>query len=769
MRQLIGNLKKYWVQVVIIALFLGLQAYADLSLPTYTQDIIDVGIQNKGIEHILPEKTTKDEYENAQIFMSKSEKSLWKSAYKKDGKLYVRTENSSEKLQKLDDKLLIPVVLTYQLGHTSVKDFKSMVKSSMEKSSDTRVKVMAGKIDGMSIDELEKFLKQDIKTFKAKDEKGNIKTYVDTRPILGKMISSGQMDDKAIAKAEKQMKKTVEAVGERTLKSMAITYAYNSHEAAGIDVDRVQKDYLWSAGIRMFMMALLMFLAAGVAAVIASRVGANIGRNLRREVFTNVMRFSSGEMDKFSTASLITRSTNDVQQVQNVTTMMLRMVMFAPIMGIWGIIKVAQTGANMGYIVALGVIFIMLFVLFIFAITMPKFKIMQDLVDGVNRVAREILTGLSVIRAFGREKESEARFETENEKLKKTQLFTTRVMSMMQPSMQLFMFALVIVVTWVSAHRIGDGELEVGAMTAFITYSMMIVMSFVLLTVMSIILPRAGVAAKRISEVIETESSIKESETPEHIEEPKGLVRFENVDFMYPDAEQKVLSDIDFVAKPGETTAIIGSTGSGKSSLINLIPRFFDVTGGRITIDGVDIRNLSLKELRSYIGLVPQKGILFSGTIESNIKFGNHDASDEEVSEAAEIAQAMEFINEKEEKFHSDIAQGGSNVSGGQKQRLAIARAIAKNPKILIFDDSFSALDMKTDKKVRKELSKKAKDATKIIIAQRVSTILNAEQILVLDEGKLVGKGTHKELMETCEVYKQIALSQLSNKELEEL
>lgn len=769
MRQLIRNLKPYRVQVLIIALFLGLQAYADLSLPTYTQDIIDVGIQNKGIEHILPEKTTKEEYENAQIFMNEDEKKLWRSSYKREGRLYARSENREDRLNEADDKLLTPIVLTYQLGHTSVKDFKSMVKSSMEKSGEQEAKLMSAKVDDMSVEELEKLLKRDIKTFKAEDEKGKVKTYVDTRIILSDMISSGQMDKSAVAKIKKQTERTVGAVGQRTLKSMAITYAHDSDKAAGVNVDKVQKDYLWSSGIRMFIMALVMFLAAGVAAAVASGVGANIGRDLRRKVFANVMNFSGEDMDKFSTASLITRSTNDVQQVQNVTTMMLRMVMFAPIMGIWGIVKVIRTGANMGYILAVGVALIMMFVLFIFAVTMPKFKLMQDLVDGVNRVAREILTGLSVIRAFGRERESAKRFEAENERLKRTQLFTTRVMSMMQPSMQLFMFALVIVVTWVSSHRIDSGELEVGAMTAFITYSMMIVMSFVLLTVMSIILPRAGVAAKRISEVIEVEPSVKEVENPDKIQNPEGLIKFENVSFKYPDADKEVLSEISFEAKPGETTAIIGSTGSGKSSLINLIPRFFDVTCGKITVDGVDIRKLGLKELRSYIGLVPQKGVLFSGTVESNIKFGNDSASYEEIAEAAEISQAMEFIEEKEDRFQSEISQGGSNVSGGQKQRLAIARAIAGKPKILIFDDSFSALDMKTDKKVRRKLSEKAGKATKIIIAQRVSTILKAEQILVLDEGRIAGKGTHQELMKNCEIYRQIALSQLSNKELEEL
>ena len=517
----------------------------------------------------------------------------------------------------------------------------------------------------------------------------------------------------------------------------------------------------------MFIMAFLMLVAASIVSYFASRVGASIGRDLRGNLFKNVMSFSNAEMDKFSTASLITRSTNDVQQIQMVTTMMLRMVLYAPVLGAWGVVKVIQTGANMGWVIILGVLVIIGMVMLLMAVALPKFKIMQKLVDALNLVSREILTGLPVIRAFGREKTEEERFDMANTDLKRTQLFTNRVMTLMQPSMMIVMNGLVVLIMWVASHRINSGTMEVGAMTAFITYSMMIVMSFMILTIMSILIPRAGVAADRIDEVIKTHSSIEEAEEPKHIEEPKGLIRFDHVAFRYPGAESDVLSDIDFTAEPGKTTAIIGSTGSGKSTLVNLIPRFYDITGGRISVDGEDIRELAIDDLRGEIGFVPQKGVLFSGTIASNIRFGNKDATDDEVRTAAEIAQADVFIDEKDEKFESYISQGGSNVSGGQKQRLAIARAIAKKPRVLVFDDSFSALDMKTDARLRHELSEKIKDVTKIIVAQRISTIIHAEQILVLDDGMIVGKGTHDELMRSCEVYQQIARSQLSNAELE--
>ena len=516
----------------------------------------------------------------------------------------------------------------------------------------------------------------------------------------------------------------------------------------------------------MLGMTLLMALTAVFIGYFASKVGAGVGRDLREKIFTRVVSFSNSEMDKFSTASLITRSTNDIQQIQMVTVMMLRMVLYAPIIGIGGIIKVIDTGANMGWIIALAVILILGFVLTLMAIAMPKFKMMQTLVDKVNLVSREILTGLNVIRAFGREKTEEERFDNANKELTKTQLFTNRVMTFMMPGMMLIMYGVTLLIVWVASKNIDAGTLQVGQMTAFITYSMSIIMSFLMLTVMSIMLPRAGVAAERIDEVLRTESSVMEQDITKSIENKKGVISFNHVSFKYPGADEDVLVDIDFTAEPGKTLAIIGSTGCGKSTLVNLIPRFYDSTKGSITIDGVNIKELPLKELRDMIGFVPQKGVLFSGTIASNLRFGNKAATDEEIKDAADIAQAVGFIEEKPDKYDSAIAQGGTNVSGGQKQRLSIARAIAKQPKIFVFDDSFSALDMKTDAALRKALGERISDATVIIVAQRVSTILHAEQIIVLDEGRIVGKGTHEELLKECDEYLQIAKSQLSAKEL---
>ncbi|TDP50364.1 ABC transporter ATP-binding protein [Aminicella lysinilytica] len=767
MTKIFKNLKPYWKVVIVLVLLLMVQAYCDLALPQYTQDIIDVGIQNKGVEHILPEKTTAKEYKAASIFMSKSEKKSWENSYEKEGKYYVLKVTDQGKLDKLDDELMTPIVLTYQLGHSSVSNFKKTVKNAIKDNPNPAISVYASEIDDMTVDEIGNIINYDVKTFKAEDENGDTHTYVDMRPMMQKMISSGAMDSKTISSAKTQMNKTIESVGSETLKSMGIAYASGCDKKAGIDVDAMQKSYLWAEGRKMFGMAAIMLAVAMVVSFLASKVGASIGRDLRGNLFRNVMSFSNAEMDKFSTASLITRSTNDVQQIQIVTTMLLRMVLYAPVMGIWGVIKVMNTGANMGWVIALGVLVIIGLVMLLMSVALPKFKIMQKLVDALNLVSREILTGLPVIRAFGREKTEEERFDVANTNLKKTQLFTNRVMTFMQPSMMIVMNGLVVLITWVAAHRIDTGTMQVGAMTAFITYSMMIVMSFMIITVMSIMLPRAGVAAERIDEVIKTRSSILEAEEPARIRSPKGVVEFDHVNFRYPGAEDDVLSDIDFTAEPGKTTAIIGSTGSGKSTLVNLIPRFYDITGGTIKVDGEDVRGLALDDLRGEIGFVPQKGVLFSGTIASNIKFGADDATDEDIRSAAEIAQATEFIEEKDEKYESYISQGGSNVSGGQKQRMAIARAIAKKPKILVFDDSFSALDMKTDARLRQELTEKVSQVTKIIVAQRISTILHADQILVLDEGRIVGKGTHSELMKSCDVYQEIAGSQLSQTELE--
>lgn len=764
-------MKPYKGLICIMLVLLMVQAWADMSLPQYTSDIIDTGIQNKGVEHILPEKIQDDEYQMAQIFMDNGQKTSWQKAYKKtdaekDGKvIYKRKNLSKEKLDKLDKELLTPVVLTYQLGHMQVKQYKEVLVQSMEKNPGSAA--MAGQISSMSIEQISKMPGVNIRTFKAEDQNGKTKTYVDARPSVQAMIQSGAMDQNAIDKMKEQNNKIVKKTGDQTLKSMGIAYAADCSKKAGMDMNKIQMDYLWHCGLIMFLMAGLMMVMSVLVSFFASRVGANIGRDLRGQVFSRVMKFSSAEMSKFHTSSLITRATNDIQQVQMVSTMLLRMVLYSPILAVWGIVKVAETKAHMNYVIVGGVMVIVFMVMILMVIAMPKFKVMQKLVDKLNGVSREILTGLQVIRAFGREDVEEARFDQANLELKKTQLFTNRVMTFMRPIMMLIMYTLTVIITWVAAHRIDSGDLQVGAMTAFITYSMIIVISFMIITVMSILLPRAGVAADRIREVIDTEPSINEKEEAKELKVTDGIVEFSHVDFKYPDAEENIITDISFTAKPGETTAIIGSTGCGKSTLVSLIPRFYDVTGGSIKIDGQDIRDVTIKSLRDAIGFVQQKGVLFSGTISSNLKFGNDQASDEVVKSAADTAQASDFIEEKEEGFDSFISQGGSNVSGGQKQRLSIARAIVKDPAIMVFDDSFSALDMKTDARLRKALDKKVKNTTKIIVAQRVGTILHAEQILVLDEGRIVGRGTHEQLMKSCDEYKQIAESQLSSLELE--
>ncbi len=694
MIKIFKNMIPYWRTISVIVLLLMVQAFCDLALPQYTSDIIDVGIINGGVSHILPQKIREEEFESAKLFMSEEEKKAFERSYTLAGDgVYVRSVEEEQALEELDQTLLMPILL------------RSYVKN-------------------------------------------------------------GQAQEDMPRLSQEEMEQMSASVGDNTLLSMGIAYAKACEAEAGVDVDKRQMDYLWSEGGKMFLMAMLMLLASVGIGYLASKVGAGIGQGLRSSIFQKVVSFSNSEMDRFSTASLITRSTNDIQQIQMVTAILLRMILYAPIIGIGGIYKVAQTGAGMGWIIALAVIVIVGFVLLLVSVAMPKFKMMQKLVDGLNLVSREILTGLSVIRAFGREKREEERFDAANRSLMKTQLFTNRVMNLMMPGMMFVMYGVTLLIVWVSAHRIDAGTLQVGAMTAFITYAMQIVMSFLMLTMMSIMLPRAGVAAERIDEVLTTEVSIEEPKQPRTLTKHQGVVSFSHVYFRYREAKEDVLEDIDFTARPGEVTAIIGSTGCGKSTLVNLLPRFYDVTGGSITIDGEDIRTLSLKELRNEIGFVPQKGVLFSGTIASNLRFGNSDADDTLIREAAEIAQASDFIEEKNEGYESAIAQGGSNVSGGQKQRLAIARAIAKQPRIFIFDDSFSALDMKTDAKLRKALEQKVKDSTVIIVAQRISTILNADLILVLDDGKIAGRGTHEELLAGCEVYRQIAKSQLSAKEL---
>ena len=762
MSRIFKNMLPYWKAVIIIIALLFVQAWCDLSLPAYTSDIIDVGIQNNGVEHVVPEKMTADEFDTAQFIMTDKETNTWKDIYEKKDDLYELKDLSNKELNDIDEELTIPLIMNYQMRAMEVDTFKETIAKQMGKD----VSAFAD----MSVEDIGAMMHVDLKSFKQEkeDDDGNkVKVdCVDVRPIFANMLASGAMDKDQILSMRDTMEDTIDTMGSSLVKSMGIAYAVAADKDAGVNVDKIQKSYLLSAGLKMVGMALLMGLVTVLVGFFASRIGAGIGMNLRDGVFKRVVGFSNAEMDRFSTASLITRSTNDIQQIQMVSILLLRMVAYAPILGIGGVLKVMQTGAGMGWIIVLAILVILGYVMVLMSVTMPKFKLMQKLVDNINLVSREILTGLSVIRAFGREKKEEERFDGANKELTKTMLFTNRVMTFMMPGMMMIMNVLTVGIVWVGAHKIDAGTMQVGAMTAFITYAMMIVMSFLMLTMMSIMLPRAAVAAERIDEVIHTESSIQDPKAPEELTVHDGVVRFEHVNFRYPGAEEDVLHDIDFVAEPGKTTAIIGSTGCGKSTLVNLIPRLYDVTGGQITLDGKDIRNITMADLREEIGFVPQKGVLFSGTIASNLRFGKDDASDEQIKKAAEIAQATEFIEAKDDKYDSSIAQGGSNVSGGQKQRLAIARAIAKDPKIFIFDDSFSALDLKTDAALRKALAENVKDSTVIIVAQRISTILHAEQILVLDDGRIVGKGTHKELLKNCSVYQEIAKSQLSASEL---
>ena len=762
MSKIFKNLLPFWKSVIIILALLLVQAWCDLSLPQYTSDIIDVGIQNSGVEHVLPEAVTKEEFETAKTFMTEDEITEWENAYEEDGDHFVRTENDGDTLDDLDGDLSMALVMNYQMSMMDEATFKETIAAQMQMDPEN--------LKDLSVEQIGQMLGADLTTFtrEKEDDDGNKTevTCVDVRPLFQNMLNAGMMQKSDLLSVRDEMEESFNAVGDTMIQSIGVAYAIQCDKDAEIDVDHIQTSYLWAEGLRMIGLALLMGVATVLVGLFASKVAAGVGMNLREGLFKKVVGFSNAEMDHFSTASLITRSTNDVQQIQMVTVLLLRMVIYAPILGIGGIIKVSQTGAGMGWVIGLAVLVIMGFVSVLMAVTLPKFKLMQKLVDGLNLVSREILTGISVIRAFGREKTEEERFDEANTKLTKTMLFTNRVMTLMMPCMMFIMYGLTVLIVWVGAHKIDEGVLQVGAMTAFITYAMQIVMAFLMLTMMSIMLPRAGVAANRIDEVLKTKSTITDAKEPESLTAHDGKLTFSHVNFRYPGAEENVLCDIDFTAEPGKTTAIIGSTGCGKSTLVNLIPRLYDVTDGSITLDGKDIRKIRMHDLRGEIGFVPQKGVLFSGTIASNLRFGRRDATDAEIAEAAEIAQATEFIEEKSDKYESPIAQGGTNVSGGQKQRLAIARAIAKNPKIFVFDDSFSALDLKTDAALRKALAEKVKDSTVIIVAQRISTILHAEQILVLDEGRIVGRGTHEELLENCEVYRQIARSQLSAKEL---
>ena len=740
MLKLLKYLKKSIVPILVIVLFLIGQAVCDLSLPDYTSKVVNVGIQQGGVENPVPDVIRATEMDKLMLFMNESDKNTVLSNY-----------NHLDKAS-LSDKDLT--------GDETIYELNTKDKKTIEELSNIFGKPMLI-VEGFESDSKE--------TKKMKEQM--------MANLPPQMIQNGDVDvfqvfslmpEEELSEMRKTIDEKFSDMPDSIITQSAISYVKGEYKNLGIDTDKLQTNYMFLAGAKMLGIALLSALATIVVGFLGARVAATLGKNLRSKVFNKVMSFSNTEMDKFSTASLITRSTNDIQQVQMLMVMMLRVVIYSPIIAIGGIIKVTKTNTSMTWIIAVAVIAILSLVMILFIVVMPKFKVVQKLVDRVNLVTREILTGIPVIRAFSTQKYEEKRFDKANLDLTKTNIFVNRVMACMMPAMMLVMNGISVIIMWNGAHGVDSGAMQVGDMMAFIQYTMQIIMSFLMISAISIMLPRAAVCVQRVDEVISTDLIIEDKEQTENFkEDKKGYIEFNNVSFKYPNAEEDVLSDISFVAKPGETTAFIGSTGSGKSTLINLIPRFYDVTEGSIKVDGVDVRNVSQHDLREKIGYVPQKGILFSGTIDSNLRYGREEATDVEIVRAAEIAQAMEFISSKPERFETEISQGGTNVSGGQKQRLSIARAIAKNPEIYIFDDSFSALDFKTDSALRKALKQETSDSTVLIVAQRISTILHADQIIVLDEGKVVGKGTHNELLKNCEVYKQIALSQLSKEELE--
>lgn len=783
MRKLLKHLKPYTATIVVIIGFLIVQATCDLSLPSYTSDIVNVGIQQGGIDEKIPEAVTEEEMERLLLFMSREDSERVLEAYELktadtgydcEGSVYVLKESAAEdkeEVQELSEILGQPMLLVsgFESDSDTTKQMEVSMKDNMKAAIQSQAEAKAKKAASQMTEEEKAALEANPELAKKQQEEmqAQIEAQMqkideaDMFEILG-MLSEDQREEMVAQIAEK-----MDDMPDSIVEQAATAYIKTVYEKLGMDTEQIQNSYILRTGAKMIGLAFLGMFASVMVGLLASRVAARTGRDLRSRVFKKVVGFSNAEFDHFSTASLITRSTNDIQQIQMLVVMLLRMVMYAPIMAAGGIIKVFRTNVDMSWIIGLAVVLILLLVLVLFIVAMPKFKILQNMVDRLNLVTREILTGLSVIRAFSTEKYEEKRFDNANKDLMKTNLFVNRAMTFMMPVMMLVMNGITILIVWNGAHGIDNGNMQVGDMMAFIQYTMQIIMSFLMICMVSIMLPRAAVAADRVDEILASKTAIEDPENPETLPAgSKGEVVFDHVNFRYPGAEEDVLHDIHFTAKPGQTTAIIGSTGSGKSTLVNLIPRFYDVTGGRILIDGTDIREITQHELRDKLGYVPQKGVLFSGTIESNILYGNPDGTKAEMEEAASIAQATEFIEEKRKKYDSPIAQGGTNVSGGQKQRLSIARAIAKKPDVFIFDDSFSALDYKTDVTLRAALKEKTQDSTVIIVAQRISTILHAEQIIVLDEGRIAGIGTHKELLKNCDAYYQIASSQLSEKEL---
>ena len=771
MLKVLKNLKNSWVSVLIIVILLCIQATADLALPDYTSRIVNVGIQNGGIKAAAPEVISEQDMENILFFTDADEQIL--------ENYDIVEENPTKEQEKKINKYVSEELKNGENRLYVIKDLEEEQLSSL-------VNLISGPLveySAVTNEETENQIKDQILQNMTQNVANDGESIGQTQNVNNNVTLENQANLESISVMDmlKQMPQAqreavleeftsyVSQMADSIKEQAAISSVKTIYSNLGADTDKLQNDYILLSGFQMLGVALVSMVSAVSIMLLSSRVAAKLGKTLRDKVFKKVLSFSTAELREFSTASLITRSTNDIQQIQQLITFLFRVVVYAPIIGIGGFVKVLTTSDNaMAWIIGVAILAILFVVGTLFIVAMPKFKKLQDLIDKLNQVSREILTGLPVIRAFNKEKKEEERFEESNKVLMKTNVFVNRAMSMMMPLLMFIMSSITVLIVWVGAHNIDSGILQVGDMMAFIQYTMQIVMAFLMISMISIILPRAAVSAKRINEVVDTEPSIRDKkETKPFNPEKKGLVEFKNVSFRYPDADTEILEDINFTAEPGKTTAIIGSTGSGKSTVVNLIPRFYDVTEGELCVDGVNVKDVSQEDLRNIIGYVPQKGVLFFGTIESNIKYSDESMSDERMEQAADIAQATEFINEKELKYKDPIAQGGGNVSGGQKQRLSIARAIAKDPEIFIFDDSFSALDFKTDSKLREALATKTKNKTVIIVAQRISTIMNADKIIVLEEGKMVGIGTHEELMENNETYRQIALSQLSESELE--
>lgn len=749
MLKVLKNLKKTLGSVIAIVILLCIQATTDLALPDYTSKIVNIGIQAGGIENAVPKLISKADMEKTLLFTENDEEVL--SNYTLLG------EEKNKEQEKVLNKYLGK---DYNVEPNTIyvlNDIDEETENNLEKA-------LSGALMGattISNEETANQIKQKI----LENAQEPQKTYMQNMSLV-ELISN--MPEEQKSQVLQEFTKKIDEMNDSIKEQAAVSSVKQLYKNIGVDTDKLQNGYILLAGLQMLGVASITMVSAISIMFLSARVAAMLGKTLREKVFKKVSEFSNAELNEFSTASLITRSTNDVQQIQQLITILFRVVVYAPIIGIGGFIKVlTETDNSMAWIIGIAIFAILVIVATLFIVAMPKFKKLQELTDKLNEVTREILTGIPVIRAFHKEKKEEKRFDDANKDLMKTNVFVNRAMSLMMPLLMLVMNSIMILIVWVGGHKIDEGIMQVGDMMAFIQYTMQIVMAFLMISMVSIMLPRAAVSARRINEVLEKEPLIKDKKETKKLDpSKKGLVEFKNVCFKYPDADTEILEDIDFTAEPGKTTAIIGSTGSGKSTIVNLIPRFYDVTEGELCIDGVNIKDVSQKELRDVIGFVPQKGTLFSGTIESNIKYSDENMSDEQMIKAAEIAQATEFIEGKEEKYKSPIAQGGGNVSGGQKQRISIARAIAKNPEIFVFDDSFSALDFKTDSKLREALAEKTENKTVIIVAQRISTILNADKIIVLEEGKMVGEGTHEELMKNNETYRQIALSQLSEEEL---